>query len=246
VQYVCVYTCIHIFYLSACLRSQDVFRNALQEPEIYIRILPTSRAEVKAATVEVKVTVPSSSSSTGATGLLPSLSSFQPATSRAAGEKSVDGSPPAGMIDSGSEKKVPPPAVPARNPGTILSSMIDGTKLTSVANTRRIGKKFQVRLLKGADGLGFSVTSRDTPAWGSAPIYIKTILPTGAAIKTGLIKPGDRLLQVNDVDLTGKTQPDTVNLLRSIPQGTVVQLLLSRQVDDEDNNADGAAENSVS
>lgn len=236
-----IYVYIYIFYLSACLRSQDVFRNALQEPEICIRILPTT------SQVEVKVTAPTSSSSTGAAAVgLPSLSSFQPPTSRTVAEKSVDGSPPTGMIDSGSEKKAPPPAVPARNPGTILSSMIDGTKLTSVANTRRIGKKFQVRLLKGADGLGFSVTSRDTPAWGSAPIYIKTILPTGAAIKTGLIKPGDRLLQVNDVDLTGKTQPDTVNLLRSIPQGTVVQLLLSRQVDDEDNNADGASENSVS
>ena len=46
-------------------------------------------------------------------------------------------------------------------------------------------------------GLGFSVTTRDNEAGGPAPIYIKNILPRGAAIEDGRLKPGDRLLQVS-------------------------------------------------
>ena len=48
----------------------------------------------------------------------------------------------------------------------------------------------------GPEGLGFSVTTRDNPAGGNAPIYIKNILPKGAAVKDGCLKSGDRLLEV--------------------------------------------------
>ena len=48
----------------------------------------------------------------------------------------------------------------------------------------------------GRDGLGFSVTTRDISAGGPTPIYIKNILPRGAAIEDGKLKPGDRLLEV--------------------------------------------------
>ena len=48
----------------------------------------------------------------------------------------------------------------------------------------------------GPEGLGFSITSRDVPIGGSAPIYIKNILPRGAAIQDGRLKAGDRLLEV--------------------------------------------------
>jgi len=48
----------------------------------------------------------------------------------------------------------------------------------------------------GSDGLGFSVTSRDNLQDGNRPIYIKNILPRGAAIEDGRLKAGDRLLEV--------------------------------------------------
>ena len=48
----------------------------------------------------------------------------------------------------------------------------------------------------GSDGLGFSVTSRDNLYDGNSPIYIKNILPRGAAIEDGRLKAGDRLLEV--------------------------------------------------
>lgn len=54
----------------------------------------------------------------------------------------------------------------------------------------------------GPEGLGFSITSRDVPIGGSAPIYVKNILPRGAAIQDGRLKAGDRLLEVGQVFLT--------------------------------------------
>ncbi|KAM5156820.1 partitioning defective 3 homolog isoform 4-T4 [Mantella aurantiaca] len=91
------------------------------------------------------------------------------------------------------------------------------------------GKKLYIQLKKGAEGLGFSITSRDVPLGGSAPIYVKNILPRGAAIQDGRMKAGDRLLEVNGVDLTGKTQEEVVSLLRSTKMGGAVNLLILRQ-----------------
>ncbi|KAJ6666651.1 hypothetical protein lerEdw1_020375, partial [Lerista edwardsae] len=96
-------------------------------------------------------------------------------------------------------------------------------------NTKRIGKKLNIQLRKGTEGLGFSITSRDVPIGGSAPIYVKNILPRGAAIQDGRLKAGDRLIEVNGVDLTGKTQEEVVSLLRSTKMGGTVSLLIFRQ-----------------
>ena len=55
-------------------------------------------------------------------------------------------------------------------------------------STRKIGKKLDLELTKGHDGLGFSVTTRDNPAGGLCPIYIKNILPRGS-LNTRPIRP---------------------------------------------------------
>ncbi|KAE8280088.1 Partitioning defective 3-like protein [Larimichthys crocea] len=79
--------------------------------------------------------------------------------------------------------------------------------------------------------LGFSITSRDVPIGGSAPIYVKNILPRGAAIQDGRLKAGDRLLEVSGVDLNGKSQEEVVALLRATPMGGTVNLSVIRQED---------------
>ncbi|XP_068942577.1 partitioning defective 3 homolog isoform X3 [Petaurus breviceps papuanus] len=96
-------------------------------------------------------------------------------------------------------------------------------------NTKKIGKRLNIQLKKGSEGLGFSITSRDVPVGGSAPIYVKNILPRGAAIQDGRLKAGDRLVEVNGVDLTGRTQEAVVSLLRSTKMGGTVSLLVIRQ-----------------
>ena len=50
--------------------------------------------------------------------------------------------------------------------------------------------------LVGPQGLGFSITTRDNLAGGNSPIYIKNILPKGAAVQDGRLTSGDRLLEV--------------------------------------------------
>ncbi|XP_050953767.1 partitioning defective 3 homolog isoform X2 [Labeo rohita] len=116
-----------------------------------------------------------------------------------------------------------------------LSGTIHPSRPTSAASSvgysKKIGRRFSVQLRKGPEGLGFSITSRDVPIGASAPIYVKNILPRGAAIQDGRLKAGDRLLEVNGVDLNGKTQEEVVALLRSTPMGGTVGLLIVRQED---------------
>ena len=108
-------------------------------------------------------------------------------------------------------------------PGSKLSSAVQA------ANTRKIGKKLNVSLVKGVHGLGFSITTRDVQSGGPAPIYIKNILSKGAAIENGQLKPGDRLLEINNESVDGKTQSEVVAILRNTPQQGEVELVVSRQ-----------------
>uniref|UniRef100_A0A182N8I9 PDZ domain-containing protein n=1 Tax=Anopheles dirus TaxID=7168 RepID=A0A182N8I9_9DIPT len=103
-----------------------------------------------------------------------------------------------------------------------------GTSL-QVANTRKLGKRIEITLTKGDHGLGFSVTTRDNPAGGHCPIYIKNILPKGAAVEDGRLKPGDRLLEVEGIPMTGKSQTEVVSILRGTPHGATLKIVVSRQ-----------------
>ncbi|KAL1006734.1 hypothetical protein UPYG_G00076090 [Umbra pygmaea] len=102
---------------------------------------------------------------------------------------------------------------------------------TTVSFLKKTGRKLNIMLQKGPEGLGFSITSRDVPIGGSAPIHVKNILPRGAAIQDGRLKAGDRLQEVNGTDLNGRTQEEVVALLRATPMGGTVSLLVLRQED---------------
>uniref|UniRef100_A0A3Q3Q7N7 PDZ domain-containing protein n=1 Tax=Monopterus albus TaxID=43700 RepID=A0A3Q3Q7N7_MONAL len=125
------------------------------------------------------------------------------------------------------------PAVSAAKPPTgHTQSPQKGLNSTSAGGyTKKVGRRLSIRLKKGPEGLGFSITSRDVPIGGSAPIYVKNILPRGAAIQDGRLKAGDRLLEVNGVDLNGRTQEEVVSMLRATPMGGAVGLLVLRQED---------------
>uniref|UniRef100_A0A668ANF7 Par-3 family cell polarity regulator alpha, b n=1 Tax=Myripristis murdjan TaxID=586833 RepID=A0A668ANF7_9TELE len=118
-----------------------------------------------------------------------------------------------------------PPSGHAHSPQRVLSSTPTG------GYTKKVGRRLNIQLKKGPEGLGFSITSRDVPIASSAPIYVKNILPRGAAIQDGRLKAGDRLLEVNGVDLNGRTQEEVVSLLRATPMGGAVGLLVLRQED---------------
>lgn len=50
--------------------------------------------------------------------------------------------------------------------------------------------------LLGPEGLGFTVVTRDSSVHGPGPIFVKNILPKGAAVKDGRLQSGDRILEV--------------------------------------------------
>ncbi|XP_035250154.1 partitioning defective 3 homolog B-like [Anguilla anguilla] len=95
--------------------------------------------------------------------------------------------------------------------------------------SKKGGRKLKVELRKGPEGLGFTVVTRDASVHGPGPILVKNILPRGAAVKDGRLKSGDRILEVNEVDFSGRTQEQLVAMLRSTKQGETVSLLVVRQ-----------------
>ncbi|NWJ02446.1 PAR3L protein, partial [Crypturellus undulatus] len=96
---------------------------------------------------------------------------------------------------------------------------------------KRNAKKIKIDLKKGPEGLGFTVVTRDSSVHGPGPIFVKNILPKGAAVKDGRLQSGDRILEVNGRDITGRTQEELVAMLRSTKQGETVSLLVARQED---------------
>ncbi|KAI1289849.1 Partitioning defective 3 -like protein [Halotydeus destructor] len=130
--------------------------------------------------------------------------------------------------DAGNVASITPTiATPLR--GSIRSNGTTPSQALVTGNTRKIGRKYHIRLIKSQDGLGFSITTRDNPAGGNCPIYIKNILSKGAAIKDGRLKQGDRLLEVNGVEMTGKSQNEAATFLKNISVGQQVDLIISRQ-----------------
>lgn len=85
-----------------------------------------------------------------------------------------------------------------------------------------------VTLVKGEKGLGFTITTRDNPTGGHCPIYIKNILPKGAAVTDGRLRAGDRLVSVNGVSVAGLTQQQVVTLLRNTPTDSTVDIVVER------------------
>ncbi|XP_069471658.1 partitioning defective 3 homolog B isoform X2 [Ambystoma mexicanum] len=95
--------------------------------------------------------------------------------------------------------------------------------------SKKNARKLRIDLKKGPDGLGFTVVTKDSSVHGPGPIFVKNILPKGAAIRDGNLQSGDRILEVNGRDITGKTQEELVSMLRSTKQGETVSMVVARQ-----------------
>lgn len=103
--------------------------------------------------------------------------------------------------------------------------------LPNMVTNKRGGRRLRIDLKKGSEGLGFTVVTRDSSVHGPGPILVKNILPRGAAVKDGRLQSGDRILEVNGVDITGVGQEELVCMLRSTRQGESVCLVVLRQED---------------
>ncbi|XP_067937564.1 multiple PDZ domain protein-like isoform X3 [Watersipora subatra] len=83
----------------------------------------------------------------------------------------------------------------------------------------------EVVLLKGTEGLGFSIVGGFGSPHGNLPIYIKTVFEKGAAATDGRLKRGDRIVSVNGESLEGATHEEAVSLLKS-SKGTIVLIVM--------------------
>ncbi|XP_074849766.1 tyrosine-protein phosphatase non-receptor type 13 isoform X2 [Carettochelys insculpta] len=93
------------------------------------------------------------------------------------------------------------------------------------------GDIFEVELAKKDSGLGISVTvlfdkGGVNTSVRHGGIYVKAIIPKGAAEADGRIQKGDRVLSVNGISLEGATHKQAVETLRNT--GQVVHLLLEK------------------
>ncbi|XP_026333674.1 partitioning defective 3 homolog isoform X1 [Hyposmocoma kahamanoa] len=110
---------------------------------------------------------------------------------------------------------------------------ISGMEVPVSPSTKPISGATQtvaVTLVKGEKGLGFTITTRDNPTGGHCPIYIKNILPKGAAVTDGRLRAGDKLVSVNNISVSGLTQQQVVTLLRNTPTDSTVDIVVERTV----------------
>uniref|UniRef100_A0A182S5Y3 PDZ domain-containing protein n=1 Tax=Anopheles maculatus TaxID=74869 RepID=A0A182S5Y3_9DIPT len=91
---------------------------------------------------------------------------------------------------------------------------------------------FFVQVSKGSRGLGFSVSGgSDSSAPYPGLIRIKRLFPHQAAWATGMLQPGDILLEANGVPLTGLTNYLALEILRKATN--VVTLTVCRPKDEQ-------------
>ncbi|XP_019748437.1 par-3 family cell polarity regulator alpha, b isoform X4 [Hippocampus comes] len=214
-------------------QAQSMFRQAMRSPVIMFHVVPSSvkahyehlsQVERNPAYSSGRFTADSASS---ATDLTPHR------MSRHGSQKQARTHPHPEQTDGYTPAAAHPTAISAAKPptGQIHSPQRGLTSTPTPTYNKKVGRRLNIQLQKGPEGLGFSITSRDVPIGGSAPIYVKNILPRGAAIQDGRLKAGDRLLEVNGIDLNGRRQEEVVSILRATPMGGTVGLLVLRQED---------------
>ncbi|XP_028278959.1 tyrosine-protein phosphatase non-receptor type 13 [Parambassis ranga] len=89
------------------------------------------------------------------------------------------------------------------------------------------GERFVVELKKSSGSLGISVAGGINTNMRYGGIYIKSLVPGGAAEQDGRIQIGDRLLEVDGSNLRGVTHQQAVECLKRT--GEVVIVLLERE-----------------
>ncbi|XP_012735983.2 tyrosine-protein phosphatase non-receptor type 13 [Fundulus heteroclitus] len=91
----------------------------------------------------------------------------------------------------------------------------------------KTGERFTVEIKKSGGSLGISVTGGINTNVQFGGVYIKSLVPGGAAERDGRIQIGDRLLEVDGSNLRGVTHQQAVECLKR--SGEVVNLLLERE-----------------
>lgn len=81
----------------------------------------------------------------------------------------------------------------------------------------------------GKKSLGFTIVGGADSPRGALGIFIKSILPTGQASESGLLRAGDEILAVNGQVCHDLTHQDAVKLFKSVRSGEVVLNICRRK-----------------
>ncbi|XP_034033265.1 partitioning defective 3 homolog B-like isoform X2 [Thalassophryne amazonica] len=228
-------------------QSQEIFRQAMAHSKVCLEVLPVAiKPRYEKSLISHLFTADGNNSRTKSPLLLHTKAGSQPEL-RQDSINQIEARQPDMHAktaqttpgDLHSDKSSPtPPALtgsPSSTPRTYSRSPLAGKNpvlpgLSSLSN-KKGGKRIKIDLKKGAEGLGFTVVTRDMTVHNPGPILVKNILPRGAAVKDGRLQPGDRILEVNGVDMTGRSQEELVAMLRSTRQGEMVSVVVARQDD---------------
>uniref|UniRef100_A0A8C9DSW5 Par-3 family cell polarity regulator beta n=1 Tax=Prolemur simus TaxID=1328070 RepID=A0A8C9DSW5_PROSS len=201
-------------------QAQDVFRQAMKSPSVVLHVLPPQNREQYEKSVIGPLNIFGNND-----GVL--KTKVPPPVHVKSGLKTVNltgtNSPEADASTSLQQNKSPRVPRLGRKPSSPSLSPLMGF------GSKKNAKKIKIDLKKGPEGLGFTVVTRDSSIHGPGPIFVKNILPKGAAIKDGRLQSGDRILEVNGRDVTGRTQEELVAMLRSTKQGETASLVIARQ-----------------
>ncbi|XP_014401582.1 PREDICTED: partitioning defective 3 homolog B [Myotis brandtii] len=202
------------------VQAQDVFRQAMKAPCVLLHVLPPQNREQYEKSVIGPLNIFGNNDGVSRTKPPPPVhprSGIKTVSLTGTSSPEEDGSP---SLQQSKSPRVPrigrKPSSPSLSPLTGFGS-------------KKNAKKIKIDLKKGPEGLGFTVVTRDSSIHGPGPIFVKNILPKGAAIKDGRLQSGDRILEVNGRDVTGRTQEELVAMLRSTKQGETASLVIARQ-----------------
>lgn len=93
-----------------------------------------------------------------------------------------------------------------------------------------------VELVKGEQGLGFSILDYQDPVDPNGTvIVVRSLVPGGVAEKNGEISPGDRVMSVNGISIKNATLDQAVQALKGTPRG-VVRVGIARPLPSHDNS----------
>ncbi|XP_071210442.1 partitioning defective 3 homolog B-like isoform X2 [Salvelinus alpinus] len=219
-------------------QAQEVFRYAMRSPTVRLEVVPVSNRERYEKSLIGQLL-----NQSGSPKATPKTASKEPPSIKPAFKPSD--SPTARMAEDSSSLEGRPMGSPhLAHPVPVSLSPVPKEKSDSPLlkrsptfstlvgfTSKKGGKRLKIDLKKGPEGLGFTVVTRDSSVHGPGPILVKNILPRGAAVKDGRLQSGDRILEVNGVDISRHSQEELVSMLRSTRQGDSVVLLVARQED---------------
>lgn len=84
-----------------------------------------------------------------------------------------------------------------------------------------------ITLIRGGDGLGFSIVGGHGSPHGDMPIYVKIVFAKGAAAEDGNLKHGDQITAVNGQSLEGCSHEEAVVILKNAKGNVVMTILTS-------------------